>query len=116
MDFQSIGVEYIHNNPVHHHVHENFGQWKYSSWQALTGTMETKLAREEVVHFFGSRSSFLLFISNSNLIRILSIVFLMVIRDTITKILHRRVFFVDKQRRFCMAIDIRSDVIPLVKL
>ena len=54
-------VYYIHNNPVHHHLCEKIEDWKYSSWQALTGTMETKIAREEVLSLFGNKNSFLTF-------------------------------------------------------
>jgi REP element-mobilizing transposase RayT len=54
-------VYYIHNNPVHHEVSSEILHWKYSSLQALSGTMPTKLARQDVLDIFGSRENFLHF-------------------------------------------------------
>jgi len=54
-------VYYIHNNPVHHGVVSSFWDWKYSSLQALSNNMPTKLERTKVLQLFGGKQAMLEF-------------------------------------------------------
>ncbi|MGB1206714.1 MAG: transposase [Chitinophagales bacterium] len=51
-------IHYIHFNPVHHGFVEDLREWKYSSFQTFFSTKATKLAREEVIEWFGNKDKF----------------------------------------------------------
>ena len=46
---------YIHRNPSHHHVIEDWQQWKWSSYRTYLTDLPTLLQREYLIKFFGSR-------------------------------------------------------------
>lgn len=46
-------ITYIHRNPVHHGFCDEVGDWPNCSYQSLLGDKPTKLAREEVLEWFG---------------------------------------------------------------
>jgi putative transposase len=54
-------VFYIHFNPQKHGFVDDFKEWPWSSYQALTCTASTKLAREELVGRFGGVDEFIEF-------------------------------------------------------
>lgn len=51
-------VIYIHLNPVHHELATDFQSWRYSSYGALRAHGTTRLARDEVLAWFGGRMPF----------------------------------------------------------
>ena len=50
-------IFYIHFNPQKHGFIDNFRDWRWSSYQALIGTGETHLIRDEVIELFGNISA-----------------------------------------------------------
>lgn len=54
-------VFYIHFNPQKHGLVSNFREWPWSSYQALISSHSTKLAREEVIGWFGTVGNFVEF-------------------------------------------------------
>ncbi|MER2999021.1 hypothetical protein [Pontibacter populi] len=48
-------IYYIHFNPQHHSLIEDFSDWPYSSYHSLLSKSKTALQREEVLEWFGSR-------------------------------------------------------------
>jgi putative transposase len=54
-------IWYIHRNPVHHHCVLSVANWQYSSYTALAGDSETRVARREVLSFFGGKEKFIRF-------------------------------------------------------
>lgn len=51
-------VVYIHLNPIKHGFVTNLDDWPYSSYHAMKSDGITKLRREEVIGWFGSRQHF----------------------------------------------------------
>jgi len=51
---------YIHTNPVHHKIANDFENYLYSSFQSLLSDKETKPNREEILKWFGGRDNFLI--------------------------------------------------------
>jgi REP element-mobilizing transposase RayT len=45
-------IWYIHRNPVHHGVHENFRSYPWSSYRSMLSNRPTRLARTEVLSWF----------------------------------------------------------------
>ena len=54
-------IAYIHLNPVKAGLCHRPEDWKYSSYNALLGNSKTKVRRQEVIEWFGSRKSFVEF-------------------------------------------------------
>ena len=52
-------VVYIHTNPAHHKITNDFENYKYSSFQSLLSNKETKLNREEILKWFGGKDNFI---------------------------------------------------------
>ncbi len=52
-------IAYIHFNSQKHGFVDNFRNWPYSSYPPLLTTQSTRLAREQVLGFFGGRDRFL---------------------------------------------------------
>lgn len=50
-------VHYIHYNPIDAGLTEHY-DWKYSSYPAIISTQKTKIAREEVICYFGDLENF----------------------------------------------------------
>jgi putative transposase len=52
-------IIYIHRNPVHHGFVQFFTKWEFSSYNAFLSDTPTKIAREEVLGWFGNRDLFI---------------------------------------------------------
>jgi REP element-mobilizing transposase RayT len=51
-------VYYIHFNPQHHGLIEDFSDWPYSSYHSILSNSKTALQREEVLAWFGGREDY----------------------------------------------------------
>lgn len=51
-------ILYIHLNPEHHQITNNFTNYKYSTFKTCLSSKETNIAREEVLMFFDGKESF----------------------------------------------------------
>ncbi len=54
-------IHYIHVNPVHHGLVTNIGDWHWSSYNTCLSTHSTKINRDEVLNWFGSKETFIRF-------------------------------------------------------
>ena len=52
---------YVHKNPVHHGLCEQITDWPWSSYKELLSESPTKLKRDEVLGWFGSKEQFIKF-------------------------------------------------------
>jgi len=52
-------VTYIHRNPEHHGLIEDFRDWPHSSFHTILLEKPTQLARQEVLGWYGDRASFI---------------------------------------------------------
>jgi len=52
-------IHYIHHNPIHHNYVRNYGDWKYSSYNAIISKKSTKLNREDILEGFNGREEFI---------------------------------------------------------
>jgi REP element-mobilizing transposase RayT len=52
-------VVYIHQNPQKHRFAEDFREWNYSSYHELVANVPTRLQRDKLMEFFGSRNDFI---------------------------------------------------------
>lgn len=48
---------YIHTNPVHHGMMNNFMKYKWSSWNSLVSDHPSKILRMEVLELFGGKDA-----------------------------------------------------------
>ncbi len=48
-------IYYIHFNPQHHGLIDDFSNWKYSSYHSLLSKAKTLLMRENVLEWFGGK-------------------------------------------------------------
>jgi len=60
-EYLSRLIYYIHANPKTHGLIKDFKEYKYSSFQSLLSDAPTKLAREELLKWFGGKEGFLKF-------------------------------------------------------
>ncbi len=51
-------IHYVHYNPVHHGFVKDLRDWKYSSFEAFSSQKTTKLARKQVIEWFGDIDKF----------------------------------------------------------
>lgn len=51
-------ILYIHTNPQHHNITEDFRNYAFSSYQIIRSERETKIKREEVIQLFGGIANF----------------------------------------------------------
>ncbi len=51
-------IHYIHSNPVHHGFVDNINDWRFSSYQTLCSTKDTKIERNKVLTWFGGERLF----------------------------------------------------------
>jgi len=51
-------IRYIHRNPAHHGVTADWENWRYSSYSAILGSVETRVARAGVLGLFGGVDAF----------------------------------------------------------
>ncbi len=56
--FTSI-IQYIHANPIAAGLCGSYEDWEFSSYNAIIGTTPTKVKREEVIEWFGSKEIFI---------------------------------------------------------
>jgi len=54
-------INYIHRNPVHHGFTKNYGDWKYSSYNAYLSEQPTRVNRNEGLSLFSSLDAFIRF-------------------------------------------------------
>lgn len=54
-------VYYIHANPLHHKLRNDFENYPYSSYQIILSNKPTRLKRQDVIEWFGSREQFVEF-------------------------------------------------------
>ncbi|MFQ6609202.1 MAG: transposase [Fidelibacterota bacterium] len=52
-------IYYIHHNPVHHKIIDDFTEYPWSSYRSLISSRETKLSRESVMEWFGGAEAFI---------------------------------------------------------
>lgn len=52
-------IQYIHYNPIKATLCKNFEDWKYSSYNAIISKQPTKVAKEEVLAWFGDVEEFI---------------------------------------------------------
>ncbi|HSH05803.1 MAG TPA: transposase [Anaerolineae bacterium] len=52
-------IIYIHRNPQTHGLIDDFRQWPYSSYKTLTSHQPTRLQRDHVYNWFGTRQHFI---------------------------------------------------------
>ncbi len=58
MNYFSNLIVYIHNNPVKHGFTKNAFDYPWSSYLTVTSTKNTKLKREDVLHYFHDLENF----------------------------------------------------------
>lgn len=54
-------IYYIHRNPVHHFVTDNYEKYKWSSYPTILSKRETNLKRKEVLDLFAGEDDFVEF-------------------------------------------------------
>jgi hypothetical protein len=52
-------VHYIHANPEHHHISNDFRNYEYSSYKLILSNNSTSIKKEEVLYWFGGVKGFL---------------------------------------------------------
>lgn len=52
-------ILYIHLNPEHHQICNDFSNYKYSSYQSIISQQKTKIEREKVLYFFDDVQNFM---------------------------------------------------------
>lgn len=51
-------INYIHQNPIHHGFCKTLDEWEYSSYHACLSEAKSKVKREQVLEWFGSKNAF----------------------------------------------------------
>lgn len=54
-------VRYIHLNPVHHKITNDFKNYQFSSYRTILSDYKTIIKREDVIDWFGSKGQFIEF-------------------------------------------------------
>lgn len=54
-------IHYIHHNPIHHSFVKKYHLWRFSSYNALVSSNQTRIARDEVLNWFGGKDVFIEF-------------------------------------------------------
>jgi putative transposase len=52
-------IVYIHANPLKHQLLKNFTLYKWSSWRTILSEAPTRLLRNEIIEWFGSKDNFI---------------------------------------------------------
>jgi REP element-mobilizing transposase RayT len=52
-------VYYIHSNPVHHKLTDNFKEYKWSSYKKISDSKESDLNKKELLEIFGGKENFI---------------------------------------------------------
>ena len=51
-------VYYIHSNPQHHQLTNDFREWKWSSYDRILSDRPSKLQKQELIAWFGDKQSY----------------------------------------------------------
>lgn len=62
--YLTSAVVYIHSNPVHYNLTNEFRNYPYSSYKILVTEEKTNLKRKDVIGWFGSKKAFIEFHDN----------------------------------------------------
>ena len=54
-------IFYIHSNPQKHKLTNDFREWKWSSYKGIISSKSSKLMKEEVIEWFGSKEDYIKF-------------------------------------------------------
>ena len=57
-DYLIYLIAYIHRNPIHHGLADDYSQWKFSSYNTFLSDKNTEVEREYVLKFFDSLEDF----------------------------------------------------------
>ncbi|MFC1730689.1 transposase [candidate division KSB1 bacterium] len=60
-DYFNNLIYYIHRNPIHHGLTENFSDWQFSSYRNYIKYNNVLIAREEIFNRFGGKNDFINF-------------------------------------------------------
>ena len=60
-DYLTTVIFYIHHNPLHHGFCKHMGDWPHSSYHALISDRLTRVKRQEVVAWFGTKTELIKF-------------------------------------------------------
>lgn len=52
-------IHYIHHNPIHHGLANNYVKWGFSSYKAIISEKATNVNRDEVLKLFGGKYNFI---------------------------------------------------------
>jgi len=58
-DYLEYAIFYTHFNPERHGITDNFRNYKYSSFKAISGKSKTSIARDFVLELFGGKEEFM---------------------------------------------------------
>lgn len=56
--YYTVLVAYIHRNPVHHGVVKKFTDWEFSSYRAYLSDAPSRVAKREILEWFGNIQEF----------------------------------------------------------
>ncbi len=59
--YYTILVAYIHRNPVHHGIVKKFTDWEFSSYKAYLSDAPSRVAKREILGWFGNVQEFIKF-------------------------------------------------------
>lgn len=62
-DYLTTIICYIHRNPIHHHIYNQLN-WKYSSYNSILSSADTKIQREYILEWFNGKEEFIHFHQN----------------------------------------------------
>ena len=48
-------IHYVHHNPIHHRLRNDFYSWRYSSYRAILSGQPTKISREQVLCLYDTQ-------------------------------------------------------------
>jgi len=54
-------VYYIHSNPQHHHLTNDFRKWKWSSYDRILLDKPSALKKQEVIEWFGNKEAYVIY-------------------------------------------------------
>jgi len=60
-EYYSKLIHYIHNNPIHHHLVNEYSLWKFSSYNTILSDKPTLVKRAVVLEWFGGKENFTIF-------------------------------------------------------
>jgi len=60
-DYITSIIHYIHHNPIHHGLVKNYQDWIHSSYNEILNNVKTKINRDFVLQWFGSKDELIKF-------------------------------------------------------